>query len=272
MRFDSAAERRPADRSAAALPLLEVSDITVRFGGIVALDGIPFSVARGQTVGLVGPNGAGKTTIFNCISRLYAAKTGDIFFDGVALSTVPRHRIAALGIGRTFQNLALFKTLTVRENLLTGAHVLASSGFLAHALALPRAGREEREIDRRADELLEFLDLTEVADRAVGDLPFGTLKRVELGRALASGPKLLLLDEPACGLNHEEVEALGTLIREIRTRFDMTILLVEHHMALVMSISDKVVALNFGQKIADGSPDEVRSNAEVIRAYLGQPK
>lgn len=270
MRLVSAANHSSADRAAEPSPLLQISNISMRFGGIVALDGISFGVVRGQIVGLIGPNGAGKTTLFNCISRLYTPNAGEIVFDGVSLSDVRRHRVAALGIGRTFQNLALFKTLTVRENLLTGAHVLGHSGFIAHALASPRAGREEREAGARADELLEFLGLTDVAGREVGDLPFGTLKRVELGRALASDPKLLLLDEPACGLNHEEVEALGTMIRDIRARFDMTVLLVEHHMALIMSVSDKVVALNFGQKLAEGGPDEVRSNPEVIHAYLGQ--
>ncbi len=270
MKFAWAAAPGFPDRLADSVPLLNVAGITVRFGGIVALDGVSFAIERGQIAGLIGPNGAGKTTLFNCISRLYVADDGDIFFAGTALSGIPRHRIASLGIGRTFQNLALFKTQTVRENLLTGAHSLAKGGFLAHALAWPAAMREEKQIGALADELMEFLGLADVAHRVVADLPFGTLKRLELARALASRPKLLLLDEPACGLNHEEVAELGAIIRDIRARFEVTVLLVEHHMALVMTISDKVVALNYGQKIAEGSPDEVRRNPEVIRAYLGR--
>lgn len=252
-----------------AAPLLRVSDLALRFGGIIALGGVSFDVDQGHIVGLIGPNGAGKTTLFNCLSRLYTPNSGDILFNDIPLLSVPRHRVAALGIGRTFQNLALFKTLTVRENLLTGAHVLGHSGFISHALCLPRSNAEEREAAARVDALVEKLALSSVADRTVGDLPFGTLKRVELGRALASNPRLLLLDEPACGLNHEEVEALSSLIRDIRDRLGVTVLLVEHHMALVMSISDKVVALNFGQKLAEGSPDTVRDNPDVVRAYLG---
>ena len=265
----SVAGRSSADVPRAA-PLLRVSDLALRFGGIVALDGVSFEVDQGHIVGLIGPNGAGKTTLFNCLSRLYTPNSGDILFDGVALLSVPRHRVAALGIGRTFQNLALFKTLTVRENLLAGAHVLGHSGFIAHALRLPRSSAEERQAAARVDALIEMLALSSVADRTVSDLPFGTLKRVELGRALAGNPRLLLLDEPACGLNHEEVEVLSGVIREIRDRLGVTVLLVEHHMALVMSISDKVVALNFGEKLAEGAPDTVRNDPEVVRAYLGQ--
>ena len=255
--------------ASAAPALLRVQDIGVRFGGIVALDGVSFDVAPGQIVGLIGPNGAGKTTLFNCLSRLYACDHGEIFFAGEPLLRVSRHRVAALGIGRTFQNLALFRTMSVLENVMVGCHCRTRSGFLRNALRTPLVGREERETRARAAELLRLLELGGVADLRVADLPFGTQKRVELARALAAEPKLLLLDEPASGLNHEEVGILGELVRSIRDRLRLTVLLVEHHMGLVMSISDRVVALNFGRKIAEGSPAEVRAAPDVIKAYLG---
>lgn len=249
--------------------LLHIDGVSVRFGGIVALDGVSFDVQRGQICGLIGPNGAGKSTLFNCLSRLYECNTGRITFDGHPLSTMPRHRMAGIGIGRTFQNLALFRTMTVRENALVGCHSQHHAGFLRNAFRLPGAARIESEARARAETLIDFLDLGSVAERTVADLPFGTQKRVELARALAAQPKLLLLDEPAAGLNHEELESLGALIRDIRDRLQVTVLLVEHHMGLVMGVSDKVVALNFGKKIAEGTPAEVRAHPEVIRAYLG---
>jgi branched-chain amino acid transport system ATP-binding protein len=255
--------------STAAQALLRVNNVGVRFGGIVALDDVSFDVARNCIVGLIGPNGAGKTTLFNCVSRLYQCDCGDIVFDGRSLLCVPRHRIAALGIGRTFQNLALFGTMTVLDNVMIGHHCRTRSGFLSNALRLPRVGRDESAATDKARALVEFLGLKAVAGTRVSDLPVGTQKRVELARALASDPTLLLLDEPASGLNHEEVGILGAVIRDIRDRLGVTILLVEHHMNLVMSISDLVVALDFGRKIAEGTPDEVRALPEVIQAYLG---
>jgi len=252
-----------------ARPLLSVLGVTVRFRGIVALDQVSFDVAPGQIVGLIGPNGAGKTTLFNCLSRLYDYSEGAIVFEGQRLEGLPRHRMAPLGIGRTFQNLALFRTMTVLDNIKVGRHSRTRKGFLANALRAPGVAAEEAESERRARELVAFLGLQEVAQQRVADLPFGTQKRVELGRALASEPRLLLLDEPAAGLNHEEVAALGDLIRNIRDQLHTTVLLVEHHMSLVMSVSDKVVALNFGRKIAEGTPDQVREHPEVILAYLG---
>jgi len=255
--------------STAAQALLRVHNVGVRFGGIVALDDVSFDVARNCIVGLIGPNGAGKTTLFNCVSRLYQCDCGDIVFDGRSLLCVPRHRIAALGIGRTFQNLALFGTMTVLDNVMIGHHCRIRSGFLSNALRLPRVGRDESAATDKARALVEFLGLKAVAGTRVSDLPVGTQKRVELARALASDPTLLLLDEPASGLNHEEVGVLGAVIRDIRDRLGVTILLVEHHMNLVMGISDLVVALDFGRKIAEGTPDEVRAHPEVIQAYLG---
>jgi branched-chain amino acid transport system ATP-binding protein len=250
--------------------LLNVDGVTVRFGGITALDRVSFSVAAGHIVGLIGPNGAGKTTLFNCLSRLYGFSEGDIRFEGRSLLATPAHGIAALGIARTFQNLALFGTMSARQNILLGGHCRTRSGVFAGALRLPSVRREERTLEARADQLVDLLDLGRVAQTRVMDLPFGTQKRVELARALASEPKLLLLDEPAGGLNHEEVGALITLLHEVRDRLRLTMLLVEHHMSLVMRVSDQVVALDFGRLIADGTPAEVQGNAEVIRAYLGE--
>jgi branched-chain amino acid transport system ATP-binding protein len=248
---------------------LDVSDIRLSFGGVKALDGASFEVPAGHICGLIGPNGAGKTSLFNCISRTYVPQHGAVRFESTDVLALPRHRIAHAGIGRTFQHLGLYESMTVRENIQVGTTPLVRSTRLGAVVRSPGMRRERRELADSVENIAEDLALTHVLDADINDLSHGTLKRVELARALVSRPRLLLLDEPASGLTHGEVDELKDLILQLRDQFSLTVVIVEHHLAMIMAVSDQVVAMDSGRVIAAGKPEDVRGSAAVVASYFG---
>jgi branched-chain amino acid transport system ATP-binding protein len=251
--------------------LLEVRDVTLRFGGVTALDGVTFHIDRGEILGLIGPNGAGKTTCFNVMTGVYQPTSGSVVFDGRRLGRRQKHQITRLGIARTFQNIRLFPEMTALENVMVGADARHRTSVLSALFRLPRHRREEREGRARAAELLELVGIAHRADETARNLPYGDQRRLEIARALATGPELLCLDEPAAGFNPAEKAKLLALIRRIRDD-GYTVLLIEHDMRLVMGVTDRIVVLEFGKKIAEGVPAEIRDNPAVIAAYLGVPE
>ena len=249
--------------------LLSAKNLEVRFGGVVAVNDVSFDVRRGEVFTLIGPNGAGKTTVFNLISRIYTPGNGTLHYDGHDLLAQPAHRIAALGIARTFQNIELFEHATVLQNLLIGRHVHRRTGLWSELLFLPSVRAAERETREKVEEVIDFLDLQHYRDTMIAGLPYGVRKVVELGRALATSPRLLLLDEPSSGLNVEETGDMVFWIQDIVQDLGITVLMVEHDMTLVSAVSDRVLAMNQGEMLALGSPAEVQSHPGVIEAYLG---
>ena len=251
-----------------ATPLLAIEALEQSFGGVMALAGVSFQTHENLIHAVIGPNGAGKTTLFNVLCGFYQPTAGSLRFNSQELRGLPPHRIAALGIARTFQNLQLFFNMTVLENVMVGCHLRARVGLLAAALRLPKVRREERQLREWSSEALELCELADHAEQPAGALPYGLMKRVEIARALAAKPRLLLLDEPAAGLNDTETLALRDLIMRIRTS-GVTVLLVEHHMPLLMSVSDRLLVLDYGSVLAEGTPAEIQANPQVIAAYLG---
>ena len=250
-------------------PLFEARDLAIHFGGIKAVDGISFSVAAGTVFTIIGPNGAGKTTIFNLVSRIYRPTAGAILLDGVDITAIPAHHIARHGIARTFQNIELFDNRSVLQNIMVGQHVHIRTNVLAETLRLPSVITAEVKMRRKVEVIIDFLRLAPYRDARVGGLPYGVRKMVELGRALACEPKLLLLDEPSSGLNVEETDDIGVLIADIRDVLGITVLMVEHDMRLVSAVSDRVLAVNFGRQLAIGTAAQIQRDPDVIAAYLG---
>jgi branched-chain amino acid transport system ATP-binding protein len=255
--------------SRAVRPVLEVHDLTIRFGGLTAVDGLNLHVDEWEIVGLMGPNGAGKTSAFNCITGFYKPSRGRVLYRGQDVTAVPPHRKAALGIGRTFQNVGMVKSETALENLLTAQHTRAGYGALRAIGGGGVVRQRERALVSHAEAILDLLGLSDIRDRRIGSLPYGTLKLLELGCALATDPELLLLDEPSSGMGPEESHELGERLLDLRRELGVTMLLIEHHVPLVAAVCDYVYVLNFGRLLAEGSPDQVRSHPEVIAAYLG---
>ncbi|MGA8877737.1 MAG: ABC transporter ATP-binding protein [Candidatus Korobacteraceae bacterium] len=251
------------------MTILQARDLAINFGGIRAVDEITFDVIRGEIFTIIGPNGAGKTTIFNLISRIYNTSGGKLVFDGVDITRVPPHKIASCGIARTFQNVELFEHATLLQNLLLGQHAHRQSKVWEELLFLPRVRAAEKKIRRRVEEVIDFLDLQRYRDATVQNLPYGVRKLIEVARALCAQPKLILLDEPSSGLNVEETEDLSFWIRDIRDDLGTTVVMIEHDLALVNDVSDRVMAVNYGRLLATGSPAAVQSHPDVIKAYLG---
>lgn len=253
------------------MPLLEMKDVTIRFGGLTAVNKVQFEIEKGDLFGLIGPNGAGKTTCFNMITGVYKPTEGQVVFEGRDISGLPPNKIATTGICRTFQNIRLFSALSALENVMVGAYLRHQTSLMSGFLLTPRAIKETAELRKKSMELLSVVDLAEEAHTRSADMSYGKQRRLEIARAMATDPKLILLDEPAAGMNPQEKDELRAVVHRIRDEFEKTVLLIEHDMKFVMNLCEKIVVLDHGEEIAYGGPDEIRNNPKVIEAYLGEP-